>query len=193
MIDQRTFECLKKANVKLGLDTILCLAPITFLEARLADAVVYHPIRTLAELRVDSGAGTAPRMVIHDPIAAELADWSRGRVGDFRKIMGNLEMIATHAQIENPNILKPVRHKQAKGLSEVTVKNGQARLFVFQDPHDGKSLVATGTYIKRGNVGEKELKKQDQAILRAAERRDLWIQAAPIAGLTTWRVLRRGN
>jgi hypothetical protein len=181
---------LRRHDVKLELDIVLCLRAYLPLEGALQGRAVVHPVRTLAELRLSRGLDGGMEFRFDDPVRESLQAWHRSSRDDYNKILARLEKIAVSGEISNTNVLKWVKIPGGKGLFEVVGKGDHARVFGFHDPPSGRIIVGAGTYWKLGRTKEKERRSQDAAIVQAAARRDLWIIAAPVPGLEEWRVLR---
>lgn len=177
-------------GVKLGLDTLLRVQAIRPLMESLRQAP--HTIYAVCTLAVQRPGGREEAGRVDDPAAEALDSWNRSSRSEYNKILGNLETAAKWESIKNRNIIKPVEHPEARGLWEIVSKAGKARLFVFYDTAAQRLIVAAGAYWKQGRTPEKERVSQDRAILRAANARQMWIEAQQVPGFPDWRVWRQG-
>jgi hypothetical protein len=182
------FEPLKKMGVRLELDTILSLRVFPALEEKLRGESLWA-IRTLVSFRIGLEADGTPRKG-DDPAGEALLKWKRSSAEDYQLIIANLEKASKMDKIKDPNIMEPVQHGGAAGIYEVKARKYNARLFVFYDTTLRRLIVAAGAYWKLGRNLAKERELQNSAILKAAQRRDLWVNAEPVPGHANWRVFR---
>jgi hypothetical protein len=191
VIDPNVVQAMKGQGVKPGLDMILHLVPYRHLERELEHLPVVHSVRTLASLKLESDPGGGPPSFrLDDPVARALDDWYKASRSDYSKILERLRTVALNENICNPNILKPIRHRDARGLCEVVGNRDHARVFVFYSTAPRSVVVGVGTYWKLGRAVQNERKTQDAAILKAAEYRDKWQDATPLKGFPEWRFLK---